>query len=142
MKIVKPKDIKRQWHLIDAKNQVLGRLSAKVATYLMGKNKSYYTPHLDSGDFVVVVNTKDVLLTGKKETQKKYWRHSGYPGNIFVKTASQLRSQQPQLLVKKAIIGMLPKTTLAKQMAKKLYIFADENHPFKDKFENIQKQGV
>ena len=64
MKIVKPKDIKRQWHLIDAKNQVLGRLSAKVATYLMGKNKSYYTPHLDSGDFVVVINTKDVLLTG------------------------------------------------------------------------------
>ncbi|MBI4039810.1 50S ribosomal protein L13 [Candidatus Daviesbacteria bacterium] len=133
MKNVKLKDITRQWHLIDAKNQVLGRLSTKVATHLMGKNKSYYTPYLDTGDYVVVVNARDVILTGRKEEKKKYWRHSGYPGGIFVKTASELRNQKPELLVKKAIKGMLPKTTLGKKMAKKLYVFSDEDYPFKEK---------
>lgn len=139
---IKTKDVQRQWHLIDAQNQIMGRLSAKVATYLMGKNKSYYVPYLDTGDYVVVINAKDVVLTGKKETQKKYWRHSGYPGGLFVKTASQLRAQKPELLIKKAILGMLPKTNLGKQMAKKLYIFKDENHSFGEKFEhNINKKN-
>lgn len=135
-KVIRARDIKRSWHLIDAKDQVLGRLCTKVAMYLMGKNKNYYTPFLDTGDYVVVINTKNVVLTGKKETQKKYWRHSGYPGGLFVKTAAQLKAHKPELLVKKAILGMLPKTTLGKQMAKKLYVFKDEDHPYKDKFEN------
>ena len=79
MKSIKPSDIKRQWHLVDAKNQVLGRLASQVAQILMGKNKSYYTPHLDTGDYVVVTGARDVMLSGKKENQKKYYRHSLYP---------------------------------------------------------------
>ena len=138
MKSIKLKDINRQWHLIDAKNEILGRLSSKVATYLAGKNKVYYVPYLDTGDFVVVINAEKIRLSGKKETQKKYWRHSGYPGGLYSKTASQLRKQKPELLVKSAVVGMLPKTTLGKQMAKKLYIFAGNKHPFKDKFQVLQ----
>src|SRR3989344_5110723 len=120
MKSIKPKNINRQWHLIDAKNEV------------------YYVPYLDTGDFGVVINTEKIQLSGKKETQKKYWRHSGYPGGLYSKTASQLRKQKPELLVKNAVVGMLPKTTLGKQMAKKLYIFAGNQHPFKDKFQSQQ----
>lgn len=138
MKNIKPKDIERAWHLIDAKNKILGRLSSQVAVYLAGKNKVYYVPYLDTGDFVVVINAEKIQLSGKKETQKKYWRHSGYPGGLYSKTASQLRKQKPELLVKNAILGMLPKTTLGKQMAKKLYIFAGGEHPFKDKFQSPQ----
>ena|SRR3989344_5467298 len=138
MKNIKPKDIERTWHLIDAKNKILGRLSSQIAVYLTGKNKVYYVPYLDTGDFVVVINTEKIRLSGKKETQKKYWRHSGYPGGLYSKTASQLRKQKPELLVKSAVVGMLPKTTLGKQMAKKLYIFAGNKHPFKDKFQVLQ----
>ena len=138
MKNIKPKDIERTWHLIDAQNKILGRLSSQIAIYLTGKNKVYYVPYLDTGDFVVVINAEKIRLSGKKETQKKYWRHSGYPGGLYSKTASQLRKQKPELLVKNAVVGMLPKTTLGKQMAKKLYIFAGNKHPFKDKFQVLQ----
>lgn len=134
MKNIKAKDIRRSWHLIDAENKILGRLSTQVATYLAGKHKVYYTPHLDTGDFVVVINAGKVQLSGKKETQKKYWRHSNYPGGLYAKTASQLRKQKPELLVRNAVLGMLPKTTLGKQMVKKLYVFASDQNPFKDKF--------
>ena len=137
MKNIKPKDIERAWHLIDAKNKILGRLSSQIAVYLTGKNKVYYVPYLDTGDFVVVINTEKIRLSGKKETQKKYWRHSGYPGGLYSKTASQLRKQKPELLVKNAVVGMLPKTTLGKQMAKKLYIYAGDKHPYKDKFQSL-----
>jgi large subunit ribosomal protein L13 len=82
MKSLKLRDIQRKWHLIDAEDQPLGRLSSQTATYLMGKNKSYFVPHLDTGDFVVIINAKKVKLTGKKETQKKYYRHSSYPGGV------------------------------------------------------------
>lgn len=138
MKNVKPKDIQKEWHLIDARNQVLGRISSEIAKKLMGKNKSYYTPYLDTGDYVVVINAKDVFLTGKKENQKNYFRHSGYPGGLRVRTVAQTRSQQPEELIRHAIIGMLPKTKLARQMLKKLYVFPESSHPFKDKFENHQ----
>ena len=134
MKTIKQKDIKRSWHLIDAKNQILGRLSTKAAVYLMGKHKPMYTSYLDSGDFVVVINAKEVALSGKKESQKKYWRHSGHPGALYSKTAGQLRAQKPELLIRNAVLGMLPKTALGKQMAKKLYVFASEQHSFKEKF--------
>ena len=136
MKNIKLKDIKRDWHLIDAKDKVLGRLCSQVAVYLMGKNKSYFTPFLDTGDFVVIINAKDVKLTAKKEIQKKYWRHSGYPGGISFKTASQIRRDSPRTLIRHAILGMLPKTTLGKQMIKKLYVYDQKNHPHETKFKN------
>ena len=134
MKKVKVKDIERKWHLLDAKQKPLGRLSTEAAKILMGKNKAYFTPHLDTGDNVIIINASRVLLTGNKEKQKKYYHHSGYPGALSFKTASQNRKINPQFLVKHAIVGMLPKTRLGRTMVKKLYIFAEENHPFAEKF--------
>lgn len=136
MKNVKAKDIKRDWHFLDARNQILGRLSVQTARLLMGKIKSYYTPHLDCGDYVVVVNAKYVFLSGKKETQKKYFRHSGYPGGFSVQTAAQIRAKKPEDLIRQAVVGMLPKTKLGKAMMKKLYIFPESGHPYGDKFKN------
>jgi len=136
MKNIKSSDIKRNWQLIDAKGKVLGRLSSEIAKLLTGKNKSYYTPHLDTGDFVVVINAKDVVLSGHKELQKKYYRHSGYPGGLSVKTAYQIRQTSSQDLIRHATKGMLPKTKLGKIMLKKLSIYADSNHPYAEKFKN------
>lgn len=133
MKTIKPKDIKRQWHLIDAKNKILGRLSSQVAQLLMGKNKSYYLPYLDTGDYVVVINAKDITLSGKKETQKKYYKHSGYPGGLYSKTAALVKKTKPEEMIRHAIRGMLPKTKMGKTMLKKLYVFTEDNHPFADK---------
>ena len=134
MKNIKAKDINRKWHLIDAKNKVLGRLTSEIAKILMGKNKSYFTPNLDTGDYVVVVNTKDVMLSGKKENQKKYYRHSGYPGGMRISTAVQVRTKKPEDLVKHAVVGMLPKTKLGKLMVKKLFVYKEAEHSYKDKF--------
>ena len=136
MKNIKAKDINRKWHLIDAKNKVLGRLTSEIAKILMGKNKSYFTPNLDTGDYVVVVNTKDVMLSGKKENQKKYYRHSGYPGGMRISTAAQVRTKKPEDLVKHAVVGMLPKTKLGKLMVKKLFVFPEAEYPYKDKFKS------
>lgn len=136
MKKIKNEDIIRDWHLIDAKNKIVGRLASEVAQILSGKNKAYYTPHLDTGDYVIVVNAKDAKFSAKKETQKKYFRHSGYPGGLYEKTAGQIRIKQPEILIKHAVTGMLPKTRLGKTMVKKLYIYADETHPYKDKFKS------
>lgn len=134
MKSIRPKDIQRTWHLIDAKNKILGRISSEIAILLMGKHRTYYVANLDTGDYVVVINAKDAALSGKKEIQKKYWRHSGYPGGLYVKTAKQLRAQKPELLIRNAVVGMLPKTAMGKQMVKKLYVFAGTEHPFANKF--------
>lgn len=136
MKNIKLVDIQRGWHLINAKDKALGRLSSQIATVLMGKNKSYFTPNLDTGDYVVVVNTKDVMLSGKKENQKNYYRHSGYPGGMRISTAAQVRVKKPEDLVKHAVIGMLPKTKLGKLMVKKLFVFPEAEHPYKDKFKD------
>lgn len=136
MKNIKPKDIKRQWHLVDANKQILGRLSSNIARLLMGKNKSYYVPYLDTGDYVVVVNAPKVILSGKKEAQKKYYRHSGYPGSLRIKTAAQVRESKPEYMIRHAVFGMLPKTKLGKQMLKKLYIYSAGEHPHQDKFKN------
>ena len=136
MKNIKPKDIKRNWHLLDAKGQVLGRLSAQISQKLMGKTKSIYTPYLDTGDYVVVINAKDVVLTGKKESQKKYYHHSGYPGGLYSKTAAKVREQKPENLLKHAVVGMLPKNKLGRTMVKKLYIYKDADHKHQDKFKN------
>jgi len=136
MRNIKAKDINRKWHLIDAKNKVLGRLTSEIAKILMGKNKSYFTPNLDTGDFVVVVNAKDVMLSGKKENQKRYFRHSGYPGGMRISTAAQVRVKKPEDLVKHAVVGMLPKTKLGKLMVKKLFVFPEAEHSYKDKFKS------
>lgn len=136
MRNLREKDIKREWHKIDAKGQVLGRLSTQVAYLLMGKNKAYYTPTLDCGDYVVVVNAKNVVLSGKKENQKMYYRHSGYPGGLRSRTAAKVRELVPNELVRHAVVGMLPKTKLAKDMVKKLYIYPDAQTPYASKFQN------
>lgn len=136
MKIIKQADIIRDWHLLDAKNQVVGRLSTQIARLLMGKNKPYYTPYLDCGDYVVVINAKDVAFSGKKENQKIYWRHSGYPGGLRAKTASIVRTAKPVELVRHAVVGMLPKNKLSREMLKKLYIYEKSENPHADKFKN------
>jgi len=136
MKNVKTTDIKRSWHLIDAEKKILGRLSVNVAQILMGKNKSYYTPYLDTGDFVVVTNAQKVALSGKKEKQKKYYHHSQFPGGLKVKTAQQVREQKPEEVIRHSVRGMLPKTKLGKLMLKKLYVFKDDKHPYSDKFKD------
>lgn len=128
---VSAKDIKREWHLIDAKNQVLGRLATEVAKILMGKNKPNYVPYLDMGDNVVVINAVKVITTGKKEQQKSYVRHSGYPGGLKVEQLAKVRENKPEQIIIHAVKGMIPKTRLGRQMVKKLHVFAGSEHPFK-----------
>src|SRR5215467_1321212 len=121
--------IERQWHLIDAEDAVLGRVASKAAMLLMGKHKPSYTPFLDTGDHVVVVNAEKVRLTGRKEEQKIYRRHSGYPGGLTETSASKVRATRPVRLVEEAISGMLPKNKLGKQMYRKLNVYAGPKHP-------------
>lgn len=136
---VSAKEIKRSWHLIDAKNQPLGRLATSVATMLIGKDKPSYVPYLDMGDNIVVVNAAKVVVTGKKETQKKYVRHSGYSGGLKIKTLAELREDKPEELIIHAVKGMIPKTKLGRQMIKKLHVFSDTQHPFKKELGNEEK---
>lgn len=121
-------DIQRAWFVLDAQNVVLGRLASKAAMLLMGKNKPIYTPFLDTGDHVVVVNADKVRLTGRKEEEKVYRRHSGYPGGLKEVTAKRMRQTRPQRMVEAAIQGMLPKTKLGKQMYRKLNVYAGPKH--------------
>jgi large subunit ribosomal protein L13 len=119
----------RQWHVIDAEDQVLGRVASKAAMVLMGKAKPSFTPFLDTGDHVIVVNADKVRFTGRKETQKIYRRHSGYPGGLTETSARKVRETRPVRLVEDAIQGMLPKTKLGKQMYRKLKVYAGPKHP-------------
>ncbi|MDX2150693.1 MAG: 50S ribosomal protein L13 [Bryobacteraceae bacterium] len=121
--------IERSWHVIDAQGQVLGRVASKAAKILMGKNKPSYTPFLDTGDHVIVVNAEKVKLTGKKEEQKIYRSHSGYPGGLKEASARKVRATRPVRMVEEAISGMLPKTKLGKQMYRKLKVYAGDKHP-------------
>ena len=121
--------IERQWHLIDAEDAVLGRVASKAARVLMGKHKPSYTPFLDTGDHVVVVNAAKVRLTGRKEEQKIYRSHSGYPGGLTETKARTVRETRPARIVEEAIQGMLPKTKLGKQMYRKLKVYAGPKHP-------------
>ena len=123
------KQITRSWYVLDADSQVLGRLASRAAVLLMGKHKPTYTPFLDVGDHVVVVNAAKVHLTGRKEDQKIYRRHSGYPGGLKETTAKKVRASRPTRLVRDAIAGMLPKTKLGKHMLTKLKVYAGETHP-------------
>jgi large subunit ribosomal protein L13 len=121
--------ITRHWHVIDADGAVLGRVASEAAKLLMGKHKPSYTPFLDTGDHVVVINAEKVKLTGRKEEQKIYRRHSGYPGGLKETLARTLRQTRPTRMVEEAIYGMLPKTKLGKQMYRKLNVYAGPKHP-------------
>jgi len=127
--IPSPGDIDRKWHVIDAQDVVLGRLASKAALILMGKNKPMYTPYIDTGDHVIVLNAAKVKLTGRKEEQKIYRRHSGYPGGLTETSARKVRAARPARLVEEAIQGMLPKNKLGKQMYRKLNVYAGDKHP-------------
>ena len=121
--------IDRQWYLVDAENQTLGRLATEVASVLRGKNKASYTPHLDTGDFVVVVNADKVRVSGNKPQQKLYRRHSGRPGGMKVETFAHLQERLPERIVEKAIKGMLPHNALGRQMFRKLKVYKGTEHP-------------
>jgi len=122
-------EIARKWHVLDAENVVLGRLASKVAMLLMGKHKATYTPFLDTGDHVIVINAGKVRLTGNKEEQKYYRHHSGYPGGLKEVQASKMRATRPVKIVELAVQGMLPKNKLGKQMYRKLNVYAGDKHP-------------
>ena len=122
-------EIVRQWHVVDAADQVLGRVASKAAMILMGKHKPTYTTFLDTGDHVIVINAAKISLTGNKETQKVYRRHSGYPGGLTETGASKMRATRPAKMIELAISGMLPKTKLGKQMYRKLKVYAGDKHP-------------
>lgn len=120
---------RRQWYVIDAGGQVLGRVATRAANLLRGKGRPDFTPHVDCGDFVVVVNAAQVRLTGAKEADKRYYRHSGYPGGISSMPASDMRQRHPERLVRMAIEGMLPKNRLGRQLASKLKVYQGDDHP-------------
>jgi large subunit ribosomal protein L13 len=122
-------EIARQWHVIDADGAVLGRIASKAAMLLMGKNKPTYTPFLDTGDHVIVINAAKVRLTGRKEEQKFYRRHTGYPGGLIEVQASKQRQVRPAKMIEYAVAGMLPKNKLGKQMYRKLKVYAGDRHP-------------
>ena len=133
-KSTKKSEIKRNWHLFDAKDKILGRMSSQIAMLLMGKGKPYFVPHLDCGDYVVVTNAAQVKVTGKKQEQKKYYRHSGYPGGFKELIFNQQMAKDPRKIISHAVSGMLPKNKLRDKRLARLKIFIDENHPYKDKF--------
>ncbi len=122
-------EIKREWRVVDASGQVLGRLASQVAKLLMGKHKSIYTPHLDTGDYVMVLNAAKVKVSGKKVNQKIYYHHSGYPGGLKEVTFQELFSRDPTQVVEAAVKGMLPKSRLGRAMFKKLRVYAGSEHP-------------
>jgi large subunit ribosomal protein L13 len=125
----KAADIERQWHLVDADGAVVGRLASQVAAILRGKHRPEYTPHVDTGDFVVVVNAEKARFTGQKETGKEYFSHSGYPGGVTLRTPAEVRERKPTFIIENAVKGMLPKNRLGRQMLSKLKVYAGPEHP-------------
>jgi large subunit ribosomal protein L13 len=125
----KPGEVTRRWWVVDAEGKTLGRLSTQIAVVLRGKHKPGYTPHVDTGDFVVVVNADKVAVTGNKLQDKKYYRHSGYPGGLRVRTLSQMFEKRPTEVIRTSVKGMLPKNRLAARQLKKLKIYAGPAHP-------------
>ena len=124
----KPADVTRRWILIDAASAPLGRVSTEIAKYLIGKYKPTYTPHVDGGDYVVVINAKDAVVTGNKETDKVYYRHSGFPGGIKDATLAEVRGKFPERIIEHSVKGMLPKNKLAAERLKRLKIYAGPEH--------------
>jgi large subunit ribosomal protein L13 len=124
----KPSEVTRRWILIDASSAPLGRVSTLIAKYLIGKYKPTYTPHIDGGDYVVVINAAKTVVTGAKETDKKYYRHSGFPGGITDESLSELRVKYPERIIEAAVKGMIPRNKLAAERLKRLRVFAGEDH--------------
>ena len=128
-KSYKNTDLDKKWLLLDARDETLGRLSSKIASILMGKNKAQYTPHNDLGDYVVVVNAEKIKVTGNKDIQKKYYKHTGYPGGLKSSTFSEIIKKNPENLILKAVKGMLPKNKLSSSMISKLKVYEGDDHP-------------
>jgi large subunit ribosomal protein L13 len=124
----KTADIKRDWHLVDADGQILGRLASEIAQKLIGKHKPTYTPHMDGGDYVVVTNASKFAVTGKKETDKIYYRHSGFPGGLKQKPLGELRESYPTRIIEKAVFNMLPKNKLRSERMNRLKVYKDTDH--------------
>ncbi|ELK20916.1 50S ribosomal protein L13 [Anoxybacillus flavithermus] len=127
--MAKPNEVERKWYVIDAEGKTLGRLASEVAAILRGKHKPTYTPHVDTGDHVIIINAEKVELTGKKLTNKLYYRHSLHPGGLKVRTALEMRTHYPEQMLERAIRGMLPKGSLGRQMFKKLHVYRGSEHP-------------
>ncbi|MFW8565133.1 50S ribosomal protein L13 [Orrella sp. 11846] len=127
--VAKPHEVKRDWFVIDAKGKVLGRVASEVARRLRGKHKPEYTPHVDTGDYIVIINAADIAVTGKKATDKIYYRHTGYPGGLRETSFEKLQKRHPGQALQKAVKGMLPKGPLGYAMIRKLKIYAGEEHP-------------
>ncbi len=124
----KPHEVKRDWYVIDAKGKTLGRLASEIARRLRGKHKPEYTPHVDTGDYIIVINAEKVKVTGRKEQQKVYHHHSGYPGGIKSITLAKQRAQHPERIIETAVRGMLPKNPLGRAMFRKLKVYAGSQH--------------
>ena len=125
----KPGEVSRDWYVVDAEGKTLGRLATQIADTLRGKNKAVYTPHVDTGDFVVVVNAEKVAVTGNKREQKRYYRHSGYPGGLRSRTLDDMLERRPEEVVRLAVKGMLPRTRLGRAQLRKLKVYAGPDHP-------------
>ncbi len=126
---MRAQDVERSWWIVDAENKTLGRLATEIARRLRGKHKPEYTPHVDTGDYIIVVNAEKVRVTGNKEQGKTYWRHTGYPGGIKGTSVADMRASHPQRLIEKAVKGMLPKNPLGRAMYRKLKVYAGSEHP-------------
>ena len=126
---VRKEDVQRSWHIIDAEEMIVGRMATHIATLLRGKHKTYYTPHIDCGDYVIVVNADKVKFTGKKMKEKEYQWYSGYPGGQKKRTAEEMIAKKPIGVVESAVRGMLPKNRLGRQMFRKLFVYAGPSHP-------------
>ncbi len=126
--MAKAETIERKWYVLDAEGQVLGRMASQVAAILRGKHKAIFTPHVDTGDNVIIINADKAVLTGKKLDQKIYYKHSGFPGGMKETPYRKLMAEKPEFAIKHAIVGMLPKGPLGRQMAKKLRVYAGPNH--------------
>ena len=126
--VARPHAVERKWHLIDAEGQTLGRLATEISRLLRGKNKPQYTPHIDTGDFVVVVNAEKVVVTGNKAEQKVYYRHTGYPGGLRETSFEAMLERKPTEILRRAVRGMMPKTRLGRQQLRKLKIYAGPEH--------------
>jgi large subunit ribosomal protein L13 len=125
----KPVEVEKAWYVIDAENQVLGRLAVQIAIVLRGKHKPQFTPHIDTGDFVVVTNAEKVALTGKKQDDKTYFSHSNYPGGVRIDSVKDLLKKKPERIIEKAVWGMLPHNNLGRQLFRKLKVYAGPEHP-------------
>lgn len=127
--IAKPAEIEHKWYVIDAEGKTLGKIAAETASILRGKKKPIFTPHVDCGDYVIVINAEKVHVTGKKETDKIYVRHTGYPGGLRETTLGEMRAKKPEEIIRHAVKGMMPKGRLGRQMYKKLKVYAGPEHP-------------